>query len=122
MKHTTHPRYIQPVTGQYRPIDYPHVDQEIVQYVTRFITLAFNTINVLIILRFLLDLLNASPSNPFTRLIFATSEPFLSVFQGLTRSPFFRDITAELTALFAITVYSLLGWSVNRLLHILFTR
>jgi len=122
MKQTTHPKYIQHITGQYKAIDSVSPNQEIVQRVTGLITLAFNTINILIIIRFLLDLLHVSLFNPFARLIFATTEPFLSIFRGLTHSPLFHNVTLELTTLIAITVYSLLGWSLNKLLRILFAR
>jgi hypothetical protein len=84
MKPTTHPRYIQPITGRYEAVDPIHVDQEILQRVTGLISLGANLINIVIIMRFLLDLLDASHFNPFARLIFTTSEPFLAMFQGLT--------------------------------------
>ena len=122
MKHTTNSRYMQPITGQYKAIEPIHVDQEIMQRVTGLISLGFNLINILILFRFLLDLLNASLFNPFARLIFNLSEPFLSMFEGLIRSPLFRDVAPELTTLIAVTIYSLLGWSLAKLIRILFAR
>lgn len=120
MREITDSRHIRPVTGRLQDIEPPHVNQEIVQRVTGLTNLGVSLINILILMHFLLNLLAASPLHPFARLVYSTSEPFLSVFQGLTRSPLFQDVAFELNTLIAVTVYSLLGWIATRLIRILF--
>lgn len=114
-------------TGRYRPItgqvwdDAPaQVNQEILIRVTGLIRLGASLLNMLIVMRYILILLQASPTHPFARLIYNVSEPFVSVFQGLTRSSHFRDLALELNTLVAIVVYSLLAWIAVRLVRILF--
>jgi uncharacterized protein YggT (Ycf19 family) len=97
-----------------------HINQEILQRVSGLINLGVSLLNILIVMRLILDLLDASPFHPFARLIYSTTEPFLSVFQGLTRSPLFSGVASELNTLIAITVYSLLAWIATKLMRILF--
>jgi len=120
MREITDSRIIQPATSQPQDIEPLHVNQEILQRVTGLTHLGVSLINILILMHLLLRLLAASPLNPFARLVYSTSEPFLSVFQGLTRSPVFQDVAFELNTLIAITVYSLLGWLATRLIRIMF--
>jgi uncharacterized protein YggT (Ycf19 family) len=98
---------------------YVHVNQEIAQRVSGLITLGVSLLNILIVMRYLLELLVASPFNPFASLVYSITEPFMSVFQGLVRSPIFGEVTPELNTLIAIMVYSLLGWIATRLIRIL---
>lgn len=110
----------QTITGQIRDTAPVEVNQEILTRVTGLIQFGVSLLDILILMRYVLDLLQASPAHPFASLIYALSEPFLSVFEGLTRSPLFREIALELHTLIAITVYSLLGWIATRLIRILF--
>ena len=110
----------QPITGQIRDTVPAQVNQEILTRVTGLIQLGTWLLNILLVLRYVLEVLEASPAQPFASLIYAVSEPFLSLFAGLTRSPLFRDIALEVNTLIAIAVYSLLGWIATRLIRILF--
>lgn len=110
----------QPITGQIRDTAPAEVNQEILTRVTGLIQLGTWLLNVLLVLRYVLEMVEASPSHPFASLIYAVSEPFLSVFSGLTRSPLFREVALELNTLIAVAVYSLLGWFATRLIRILF--
>jgi hypothetical protein len=113
-------RFIQPITGQIREAEPVQVNQEIVTRVTGLIQLGTSLLNILIVLRYVLELVQASRLHAFASLIYAISEPFLSVFAGLTRSPQLRDVALELNSLIAIMVYSLLGWIAIQLVRILF--
>jgi hypothetical protein len=113
---------VRPITGQPLNIEPPNVNQEILHRVTGLINLGVSFLNSLICMRYLLKLLEANPANQFARLIYSTTEPFLSVFNGLTRSPLFREVAFGLNTLIAITVYSLLAWASIRLIQIMFGR
>ena len=122
MNHVTDTGRIRQITAPTRDIEPVHVNQEILHRITGLINLGVTVLNSLICLRFLLVLVEANRSNEFARFIFSTTDPFLSVFQGLTRSPSFNGATVELTTLIAITTYSLLGWVIIQLLRTLFAR
>lgn len=122
MNHITDTGRVRQITGRPLDLEPVHVNQEILHRVTGLISLGVTLLNSLICLRFLLVLMDADRANEFARFIFSTTEPFLAVFQGLTHAPSFSGITVELTTLMAISVYSLLGWSIVQLLRTLFAR
>lgn len=120
MKPITDTGRFQPITGQLWDDAPAEVNQEIVIRVTGLIRLGTSLLDILILMRYLLMQLQASPAHPFARLIYNASEPFVSVFEGLTRSSRLSDLALELNTLIAIMVYSLLGWIAVRLVRILF--
>jgi uncharacterized protein YggT (Ycf19 family) len=120
MKQMTDSGRFQPITGQIWDHAPAQVNQESLVRVTGLIQFSATLLNVMIVLRYLLNLLQPSPGHPFARLIYNTTEPFVSVFQGVTRSPLFMDIALELDTLIAIIAYSLLAWIAVRLVRILF--
>lgn len=122
MNHISDTRRLRHITGRPLDLEPVHVDQEILHRITGLISLGATLLNSLICLRFLLVLVDANRANDFARFIFSTTEPFLTLFQGLARSPSFNGITVELTTLIAITTYSLLAWIVIQLLRTLFAR
>ena len=113
---------IEPITGQFHDTAPIHVNEEITIRLTGLINLGISLLNFLFVMRYLLYVLAANPSHLFTRLVYTFTEPFLSVFQGLTRSPLFGDIAFELNLLIAVTVYSLIGWIAVKLIRILFAQ
>jgi type IV secretory pathway VirB3-like protein len=62
------------------------------------------------------------PAKPIRSLIYFITQPFLWMFQGLTRTPSFEGIEIEFFSLIAIVVYGLLGWIIIQLMWILFAR
>lgn len=113
-------RFLRPITGQIHDTAPAQVNQEILIRITGLIQLGVSLLNMTLVMHYLLDLLDASRLHPFARLVYNAAGPFLAVFEGLTRSPQFRDVALELNTLIAITVYSLLGWVAIRLIRILF--
>ena len=122
MNHITDTGRIRQITVRHPDLEPAHVNQEILHRISGLISLGTTLLNSLICLRFLLVLVHANRSNEFARFIFSTTEPFLAIFRGLTSSPSFNGITLELTTLIAITVYSLLAWSIAQLLRTLFAK
>ena len=111
-----------PITGHTRDMEPAHLDQEIMQRVTGLILLGISLLNSLILTRFLLKLMGANPANQFARLIYSTTEPFLSLFRGLIQIVTINGSVFEFHDLIAIAVYAMLGWSAVRLIRILFAR
>lgn len=98
------------------------ISSETLRRITGLIQLGFGVLNGIIGLRFLLKLMAANPQNPFASLIYFITQPFLWMFQGLTRTPSFEGIEIEFFSLIAIVVYGLLGWIIIQLIWILFAR
>jgi YggT family protein len=113
---------IKSVTSRSITQDVPHLDEEILQRVTGLIRLGVGVLNSLICIRFLLKLMAANPANPFAQLIYAATQPFLRIFQGLIRVLTVNGSVFELHDLIAITVYAMLGWVAVQLIRILFAR
>jgi YggT family protein len=113
---------IQTSTGRTSAIRVFAVSSETLRRITGLIQLGFGVLNGTIGLRFLLKLMAANPQNPFARLIYFITQPFLWMFQGLTRTPSFEGIEIEFFSLIAIVVYGLLGWIIVQLIWILFAR
>ena len=110
------------VTGQLRSMEPAHVNQEILQRVTGLIHLGVSLLNSLIFTRFLFRLMSANPAHPFAELIYSTTQPFVSVFQGLIRVVTVEGRVFELHDLIAIAVYGMLGWTIVQLIRIMFAR
>ncbi len=113
---------VRSITGRPLYIEPANVNQEILQRVTGLILFGVGLLNSLICTRFLLKLMAANPAHPFAELIYSTSEPFLSIFQGLIRVIALNGSIFEFHDLIAIAVYGMLGWSTVQLIRILFAR
>jgi uncharacterized protein YggT (Ycf19 family) len=98
------------------------INQSTLRRLTGLIQLAFVILNGLIGIRFLLKLMAANPANPFARLIYFITTPFLWPFQGITYTPSFQGIQIEFFSLIAIVVYSLVCWIIVQLIWLLFAR
>ena len=68
-------------------------------------------LEVVLVLRFLLKLIGANPSNPFTGFLYSLSNIFLFIFNGIVTNPTFGPAHAEVfevTTLIAMIVYGLI--------------
>ncbi|HLA07253.1 MAG TPA: hypothetical protein VJ022_07410 [Anaerolineales bacterium] len=122
MSQITDTKRVRPITGQPRFIEPVHVNQEILQRVTGLILFGVRLLNSLIFTRFLFKLTGANPAHPIAELIYRTTQPFVSVFQGLIRVVTVNGSVFELHDLIAITAYGMLGWAVVQLIRIMFAR
>jgi uncharacterized protein YggT (Ycf19 family) len=100
----------------------PHLDQEILERVSGLIRLGVGVLNSLIGLRYVLKLLGANPTNPFAELVYGTTQPFLSMFQGLIPTLIHEGMVFEFHDLIAIATYGLLGWIAIQLLQVMLGR
>ena len=90
--------------------------------ITQFVWLLLGILEGLLGLRFLLKLIAANPGSPIAAFIYAITGLFLTPFRGLTVTPSAEGIVLEITTLFAMLIYGLIGWAVERLLWLIFYR
>src|SRR5262245_9134329 len=107
MSHMTDSGHVQPVLG---PAEMAHINQEILQRVTALIQLGVGVLNGLICLRYLLKLMGANPGNPIAQFSYSTTQPLLSMFQGVISTLRYEGMVFEFYDLIAIVVYAMLGW------------
>jgi len=89
---------------------------------TQLVWLLFGTLETLIALRILLKLIAANPSSPIAALIYAFTDLFLFPFAGLTATPSAGGMVLELSSMFAMLIYALIAWAVERLIWVIFYR
>lgn len=90
--------------------------------ITQLVWFLLGILEALLGLRFLLKLIAANPNSPIAALIYAFTGLFLAPFRGLTPTPASGGMVLEITTLFAMLIYGLLGWAVERLVWLIFYR
>jgi hypothetical protein len=88
----------------------------------RVVRYATGVLEVLLLLRFFLRLLGASPDAAFTLLVYATTYLFLIPFQGIFAGPAQGPYVFDSPTLVAMIVYPLVGWAIVGLIKIKTTR
>jgi uncharacterized protein YggT (Ycf19 family) len=80
-------------------------------WVRNTVLLLVSTLQMLLVIRFVLQLTKANPDNVFARLIYNLSDPFVAPFATLFVSPTNATATRvfDLNTLVALIVYALLG-------------
>ena len=89
---------------------------------TQWIWLAFGILEVLFALRIGLKLVGANPDNTIVALIYGFTAIFLIPFMGLIGSPTYGGFVLEISSMFAMLVYGLLAWAVERTVYLIFYR
>ena len=87
---------------------------------SQIIWLYFGSLDALIALRIGLKLFGANPENPMVALIYGFTALF--VITGWISSPTVGTMVLELASVFAILIYTLLAWSMERTLWLLSSR
>lgn len=101
----------------------PEREQRIFTFkATQLVWLLFGILETLIALRIILKLIAANPNSPIAALIYAFTDLFLFPFAGLTPTPSAGGMVLELSSLFAIVVYALIAWAIERTIWVLFYR
>jgi len=101
----------------------PEREQRIFTFkVTQLIWLLFGILEALIALRIGLKLIGANPDSPIVTLIYGFTYLFLFPFEGLTGSPTSGVMVLELSSMFAILIYGLIAWAVERTVWLFFYR
>lgn len=76
-------------------------------------------VEVLILIRIVLELLAANPDAGFTSLIYTITDPLVAPFRGVFPTPQSHDNVLDLAAVLAIVVYALLTWVVARIFELI---
>lgn len=90
--------------------------------ITQLIWLFFAIIEVLIALRIGLLLIGANPTNPVVAFIYGVTFLFLFPFTGLIGSPVVGNMVFELSSVFAMFIFALIAWAIERIVWVVFYR
>jgi hypothetical protein len=101
----------------------PEREQRIMTFkFTQLIWLLLGILEALIALRIGLKLIGANPDSPIVALIYGFTNLFLFPFTGLVGSPTAGGMELELSSMFAMLIYGLIGWAAERLVWLVFYR
>ena len=101
----------------------PEREQRIFTFkISQLILLLFGILEVLIALRIGLKLIGANPDSPIVAMIYGFTSLFLFPFTGLIGSPTVGGMVLEISSMFAILIYALIGWGIERTVWLLFYR
>lgn len=89
---------------------------------TQVVWLLFGLLIAMIALRIGLKVIGANPESLITSLIYGFTDLFLFPFAGMINSPTTGNIVLELSSLFAILIYGLLAWGIERVVWLIFYR
>ena len=89
---------------------------------TQLIWLGLGILEGLFALRLGLKLIGANAGSPIVALIYGFTNIFLFPFTDLVGSPTFGDMVLELSTMFAMLIYGLIGWAFERVVWLLFYR
>jgi len=99
----------------------PGNELRIITYkITQFVWLLIIILETLIAIRIGLKLLGANPANIFAALLYGLTDIFLFPFNSLVHNPTFDGMVLEITSFFAMLLYALLGWVIERLIYLIF--
>jgi len=101
----------------------PGREQRIFSFkVTQLIWLLLGILEALIALRIGLKLIGANPDSPIVALIYGFTYLFLFPFEGMTATPAAGAMILELSSFFAMGIYALIAWAVERIVWLIFYR
>jgi hypothetical protein len=101
----------------------PEREQRIFSFkLTQLVWLLFGVLEALIALRIGLMLIGANPASPIVALIYGFTNLFLFPFTGLIGSPTAGNMVLELSSIFAMLIYGLIAWVVERTIWLIFYR
>ncbi len=101
----------------------PEREQRIFTFkASQLIWLVFGVLEVLIALRIGLMLVGANPGSPVVAMIYGITSLFLIPFVGLIGSPTFGGMILEISSMFAMLIYALIAWVIERTVWLVFYR
>jgi len=90
--------------------------------ITRIIYTILGILEILLGIRFVLQLIGANPASGFATFIYGITGVFVAPFAGLIGTPASGGMTFEVTTLIAMAVYALLFWVIVRVIRIVADR
>jgi hypothetical protein len=101
----------------------PEREQRIFTFkATQLIWLLFGILEVLIALRIGLLLVGANPNSPIVALIYGFTYLFIFPFMGVVASPAAGNMVLELSSMFAMLIYGLIAFALERTVWLIFYR
>jgi hypothetical protein len=101
----------------------PEREQRIFTFkATQLIWLLFGILEAIIALRIGLKLIGANPDSQIVAMIYGFTNLFLFPFTSLIGSPAAGGMTLELSSMFAMLVYALVAWAIERTVWLIFYR
>jgi len=101
----------------------PAIERQVFTFkITQLIWLLTGILEGFLALRVLLKLIAANPSSPIAALIYSFTVLFLVPFRGLTPTPAADGMVLEISTLFAMLIYGLIGWAIERLIWLVLYR
>ena len=101
----------------------PEREQRIFTFkASQLIWLVFGVLEVLIALRIGLMLVGANPGSPVVAFIYGITSLFLIPFVGLIGSFTIGGMVLEISSMFAMLIYALIAWVVERIVWLIFYR
>ena len=101
----------------------PEREQRIFTFkATQLVWLLFGILEALIALRIGLMLIGANPNSPIVSMIYGFTYLFLFPFEGLVGSPAAGNMVLELSSMFAMLIYGLIAWAIERTVWLVFYR
>jgi hypothetical protein len=89
---------------------------------SQLIWLVFGVLEVLLALRIGFMLVGANAGSPVVAMIYGITAVFLVPFVGLIGSPTVGGFVLEISSMFAMLIYALIGWVIDRLVWLIFYR
>jgi hypothetical protein len=90
--------------------------------ITRILYTILGGLEILLALRFVLQLIGANPASGFAQFIYGITSIFVAPFNNLIGTPTSGGMTFEVTTLIAMAVYALLFWVIVRVIGIVADR
>jgi hypothetical protein len=101
----------------------PEREQRIFTFkATEFIWLLFGILEATIAIRIGLKLIGANPESPIVSMIYGFTQLFLYPFSGMVSSPTAGNLELELSSMFAMLIYGLIAWALERIVWLIFYR
>jgi hypothetical protein len=101
----------------------PEREQRILSFkASQLIWLLFGVLVATIGLRIGLKLIGANPDSLIVALIYGFTSLFLFPFTGLIGSPSTGNMVLELSSMFAMLIYTLIAWAMERIIWLIFYR
>ena len=91
--------------------------------VVNIVYLVFGALQLLLVVRILLQLTGANAGNGFADFIYSLSSPFVALFSNLVQNPTFgNNAVFEITTVFAMLFYAIVAWLVGRAIWLVLSR
>ncbi len=85
--------------------------------ISRGLWTIFSILDIVLVIRFVLKLIGANPTNSFADFMYRISAPFIAPFANLVGNPSAGSMLFEITTLIAILIYALVCWILVRVLE-----